>query len=241
MQTNELLLLSVLTGPALYLLAIVAVPNPKTTEEYHYAARRLPPEDFVDTTIMYALQVAAISLFATWGYLYGLYSLAVPVFWGLGYFIISFLLRKGKLDSLIASNSFKTIHQFIGANKKTHVRKVAAIITLLAISGPAMFEAFFTASVIESCQSFVAFSPIKAESLAIIFLIISSIYMLRGGYSGAVRLDRIQLATGYVLFVAFVSVILWSLAKTFNSPFSAAIILILSVLLILTTMAIFYL
>jgi Na+/proline symporter len=239
MQTNDLLLLSILTGPALYMLAIVAVPNPKTTEEYHYASRRLPPEDFVDTTIMYALQVAAISLFATWGYLYGLYSLTVPVFWGFGYLIISYLLKKGKLDSLISSNSIRTIHQFIGANRKPHVRKFAAIITLLAISGPAMFEAFFTASVIETCQSLVAFSPISAEALAIIFLIISTIYMLRGGYSGAVRLDRIQLATGYVLFVAFVSIILWSLARTFNSTFSSAIIQILSVVLILTTMAIF--
>ena len=235
----DLLLISVLSGPLLYLLAIVAFPNPKTSEEYHYAARKLPPEDFVDTTIMYALQVAAISLFATWGYLHGLYSLLVPFFWGLGYIIISFLLWQGKLDSLIYSDSFKTIHQFIGGNKYSAVGKVAAVITLLSISGPAMFEAFFTSAVIKNSQIIIGNSSMNAESLAIIFLVMSTIYMLRGGFTGAVRLDKIQLASGYVLFVAFVSVLLMSLNISLNSSSDSAIVCILSILLFLTAITIF--
>ena len=150
MTSFDITLWAVLSGPIVYLLAILFSPAPVTRRDYHYASRRLTPQEYVDTTLMYALQVTAIALFATWGYLYGLGAALVPLFWGLGYLLISWLVRSGRLDEFIQSDSFGTLHQFIAqGGKYPLVSRLAAIITLLAISGPAMFEAFFTASIVE--------------------------------------------------------------------------------------------
>jgi hypothetical protein len=214
--TYDVVLWSVLSGPAVYLLAILFSPTPATTREFHYASRKLTPQEYVDTTLMYAFQVAAIALFATWGYLYGIAAVLVPVFWGIGYLIIGWLFHSGRLDDFIRSDNFGTLHQFIAqGGRYRHVGRFAALLTLFAIAGPAMFEAFFTASVVERAAKQSA--TVSASALAVLFLIFSAIYMLRGGYSGAVRLDRIQLATGYVGFVALLSILLMTLNGSPNS------------------------
>lgn len=222
MTTYDLVLWSVLSGPAIYLLAILFSPTPANSREFHYASRKLTPQEYVDTTLMYAFQVAAIALFATWGYLYGIVAILVPIFWGLGYLIIAWLFHSGRLDDFIRSDNFGTLHQFIAqGGKYKHVGRLAAVLTLFAIAGPAMFEAFFTASVVERAAKQSA--TVSTSALAILFLVFSAIYMLRGGYAGAVRLDRIQLATGYVGFVALLSILLLTLNESRNS--SAALTL----------------
>ncbi len=234
MTTYDIVLWSVLSGPLVYLVAILVSPTPVSRREYHYASRRLEPQEYVDTTLMYALQVAAIALFATWGYLYGLSAVLVPLFWGLGYLIIAHLVRTGRLDEFIRSDSFGTLHQFIGwGGKYPVVSKLAAVLTLLAISGPAMFEAFFTASVVE--RTLASQGGISASALAVLFLAFSTIYMLRGGYTGAVRLDRIQLATGYLAFVALAAGLLLSVSK----PATATPVIALSFVLVGCTVTIF--
>ena len=65
MTTYDVVLWSVLSGPIVYLLAILFSPTPASRRDYHYANRKLTPQEYVDTTLMYALQVAAIALFAT--------------------------------------------------------------------------------------------------------------------------------------------------------------------------------
>jgi hypothetical protein len=210
MATSDVVLWSVLSAPLVYLLVIIFSPTPTNARDYHYANRNLSAEEYVDTTLMYAMQVAAVALFATWGYLYGIGSVLVPIFWGLGYWIIALLIRSGRLDEFIVSNDFGTLHQFIGRGGKYKVvSKLAAVLTLLAISGPAMFEAFFTAAVVERASK--ASASFSTTALALLFLAFSVIYMLRGGYSGMVRLDRIQLATGYVGFTLLVSLLLYTL------------------------------
>lgn len=230
MTTYDIVLWSVLTGPLVYLVAILVSPAPTSRRDYHYASRRLQPQEYVDTTLMYALQVAAIALFATWGFLYGLAAAVVPLFWGLGYLIIAHLVRAGRLDEFIRSDSFGTLHQFIGwGGKYPMISKAAAVLTLLAISGPAMFEAFFTASVVERALG--TEGGISVSALAVLFLAFSVIYMLRGGYVGAVRLDRIQLATGYLAFTALVAGLLVSVSK----PHSVEAVRALSVILFICT------
>ena len=222
MTTYDLVLWSVLSGPAIYLLAILFSPTPANSREFHYASRKLTPQEYVDTTLMYAFQVAAIALFATWGYLYGIVAILVPIFWGLGYLIIAWLFHSGRLDDFIRSDNFGTLHQFIAqGGKYKHVGRLAAVLTLFAIAGPAMFEAFFTASVVERAAKQSA--TVSTSALAILFLVFSAIYMLRGGYAGAVRLDRIQLATGYVGFVALLSILLLTLNESRNSSAALAL------------------
>jgi hypothetical protein len=234
MTISDVIFWSVLTGPLVYLLAIVFSPTPTSARDYHYANRKLSAEEYVDTTLMYAMQVAAVALFATWGYLYGIGSMLVPIFWGLGYWIIAFLIRSGRLDDFIVSNDFGTLHQFIARGGKYKVvSKLAAVLTLLAISGPAMFEAFFMAAVVERASRTNAI--FSTTALALLFLAFSAIYMLRGGYSGMVRLDRIQLATGYFGFTLLVSLLLYTLL----GRGSDTAIAILAVMLAICAMGIF--
>lgn len=227
MTTSDVILWAVLSGPLVYLVAILFSPAPTTSREYHYANRKLLAHEYVDTTIMYALQVAAVALFATWGYMYGIMAAVVPVFWGIGYLIIAWLIDSGHLDEFIESDSFGTLHQFIAHGGKFRlVSAVGAVLTLVAISGPAMFEAFFTASVIERASKDVP--GFSTTALAILFLGFSAIYMLRGGFAGAVRLDRIQLATGYFGFVLLVSLSLYSILGRQHDGIVAALALLLT-------------
>lgn len=225
MTNYDIVLWSVLSGPFVYLLAILFSPTPASRRDYHYADRRLTPQEYVDTTLMYALQVAAVALFATWGYLYGLVAALVPLFWGLGYFVMAWLVSSGHLDEFIQSDKFGTLHQFLAqGGKYPLVGKFAAVLTLLAISGPAMFEAFFTASIVE--RSLQKDSAVSTSALAFLFLIFSAVYMLRGGFAGAVRLDRIQLATGYVAFVALVAGLLATFVNGPNGIYAATLAII---------------
>ena len=59
--------------------------------------------------------------------------------------------------------------------------------------------------------------------------------MLRGGYAGAVRLDRIQLATGYFAFVALVA----GLLATFASGPNSSHMLVLAIVVVACTLTIF--
>lgn len=235
MTTEDIVFWSALSGPLLYLGAIFFTPAPTSSSDYHYATRTLPPHDYVDTTVMYAVQVAAVALFATWGYLYGLVTTLVPIFWGLGYVIVARMISNGKLDNLLTTDSFGTLHQFISySGKFPAVAMLAAILTLLAIAGPAMFEAFFTASVIE--RSLPNTYKGAGFNIALLFLLFSAIYMIRGGFRGGVRLDRIQLATGYLGFVLFLSVLIFSAIGKGNGP----VLSIISLILMICTSAIAY-
>lgn len=212
MTITNVVICAVMMGPFLYLLGILFSPAPVDSGDYNFANKEIRQSGYIDTTVMYALQVAAIALFATWGYLYGLSSILVALFWGAGYIIIIKLLDSGKLDKIILSEHFGTLHQFIGRNVKGQnndqsklVSIIASIITLIAISGPAMFEAFFTASVVNLSTGTENFPNIV---LASAFIIISALFILRGGFRGSVFLDQLQLATGYLIFVVFLSLFL---------------------------------
>jgi hypothetical protein len=165
-------------------------------------------------------------------------SILVALFWGAGYIIIIKLLDSGKLDKIILSEHFGTLHQFIGRNVKGQnndqsklVSIIASIITLIAISGPAMFEAFFTASVVNLSTGTENFPNIV---LASAFIIISALFILRGRFRGSVFLDQLQLATGYLIFVVFLSLFLL-IATTRTNSIS---ILMLLFILFLSTLGI---
>lgn len=238
MTITNVVICAVMMGPFLYLLGILFSPAPVDSGDYNFANKEIRQSGYIDTTVMYALQVAAIALFATWGYLYGLSSILVALFWGAGYIIIIKLLDSGKLDKIILSEHFGTLHQFIGRNVKGQnndqsklVSIIASIITLIAISGPAMFEAFFTASVVNLSTGTENFPNIV---LASAFIIISALFILRGRFRGSVFLDQLQLATGYLIFVVFLSLFLL-IATTRTNSIS---ILMLLFILFLSTLGI---
>lgn len=240
-----LIFIAVLIGPILYLTITLTGKKPADYYDYHYGGRTIPLHHFTDSTVMYAMQVAAITLFATWGYDAGLWAIWVPVFWAMGYFFIGKLITKGLLDPFLKQESVGTIHQFISDKGKSKLLgALAALASLLGIAGPAMFEAQYVGELVARIGS----SSLELESGSLIvdkysplffgaFLILASIYMLYGGFKAVVSTDVYQLGIGYSGFSIVLSVLLFIVA---NSGHKFVSILLLTALLFSSVGILFY-
>lgn len=190
------LIVGLTVGPILYILVTLYTPRLKSVEDYQFGERNLNPSDVVDASIMYGLQIAAISLFATWGFLYGFAALVVPLFWALGYFIFSWTLSDRFLTKFANESEFRTLHGFLADHGKVRsVRLTAAFLTLVGLAGPAMVEAFTVGRSIASAVP--EFGAPGGVGLALAFLSVSLIYMTRSGFPGVVRLNQLQMTLGY--------------------------------------------
>nr|VFK19976.1 MAG: hypothetical protein BECKLPF1236B_GA0070989_11935 [Candidatus Kentron sp. LPFa] len=240
-----LLFIAVLIGPILYLVVTLAGEKPKDYDDYHYGGRSIPLHKFADATVTYAIQVAAITLFATWGYNTGLWTIWVPIFWAMGYFLIAYLLEKGSLDSFLQQESLGTIHQFVSDKGKLRfLGALAALASLLGIAGPAMFEAQYVGELVvrigsASLPSETAISIVDKYSplFFVSFLILASIYMLYGGFRAIVNTDVYQLGIGYSGFSIVLSILLYSVAE---SGYKFSSVLILSTLFSASAALLFY-
>lgn len=228
------ILAALVVGPILYLAVIAFSRPPATFEAYYYANREVRAVDFIDSTISYALQVAVISLFATWGYLYGFWTMLVPFFWGLGYVVIASMIRFGYVDELILSQKFTTLHDFLGSHGRfKSVAVVASLITLAGISGPAMFEASFVSEFVS--EAIADGSTDTYLLLFAAFLSVSAVYMLHSGFKGVVLTDQLQLAIGYVAFnVAFFVLILLAAAANQSAALLVSLLALIFAFALLT-------
>lgn len=227
-----ILLFAILSGPIIYIIVTLASQKATTFEEYHFGTRTIKTEKFIDSTITYALQVAVITLFATWGYLYGFWTIWVPIFWALGYYLLSILLEKGKLDSFLKQENIGTIHQFLSNRGNLRILGgLAALASLLGIAGPAMFEAEFSGKLVANLIASLGDSDMVPSTifnfhilLFATFLIVGAIYMLYGGFRAIVRTDSIQLGIGYCAFSLVMSALLFNVAQT--NSFIASVLML---------------
>ncbi len=218
MNFDTALLLGLSIGPVIYIIITLWRGSAKSFGAFHYADRGIAPSDFIDSTIMYALQVAVISLFATWGFINGLWAMLVPIFWGIGYLIIRALILSGRLDDIILGRMVGTIHHFISQqNRYRYVAVVAALITLLGIAGPAMFEAHFVADLVSRSVNPETVNGEYYLALFVAFLFVSGIYMIYSGFIGVVGTDKIQLAIGYACFSAVFALLIAALSASKSS------------------------
>jgi Na+/proline symporter len=230
--------IAVLVGPALYLVITLVGEKPTSYSDYHYGGRTIPLYKFTDSTVMYAVQVAAITLFATWGYDAGFWAIWVPIFWAMGYFAIAYMLNNGLLDTFLKQDKIGTIHQFLsekGGNFKL-LGALAALASLLGIAGPAMFEAQYVGELVArigttSLDQNVASDLISKYSplFFISFLILASIYMLYGGFKAIVNTDVYQLGIGYSGFSIVLSILLVIVAQSGNKFASLLLLIILAI------------
>ena len=226
------LFLAIAAAPCIYVVMAFRTKRPETFAEYHYAGRTIAPADYVSSTIAYALQVAVLTLFATWGYQYGFWTISVAIFWGIGYLVLASLVKRGTIDRFLRQDRLGTIHQFLGV--RSHIRAlalIAALVSLMGIAGPAMFEAHFVANISSRLIVDIGHSEdpdsLVAEFTALFFwafVVLAAIYMLYGGYRTIVRTDGIQLSIGYGAFSVALSLLLIRVAKT-HSPEPALILL----------------
>jgi hypothetical protein len=190
------ILAGIMAGPLLYMFVTIFSKAAVTEEDYQFGERRLNPSDVVDSSIMYGLQVAAVALFATWGYLYGFWAMMVPVFWGAGYILFAAVLSEKFLRNFANDTRFRTLHGFLGDyNQARAVSILAALLTLVGLAGPAMFEVFTVGRIVASVTP--QLGEAGGAGLALAFLSVSVVYMLWAGFPGKVRLDQIQLTLGY--------------------------------------------
>lgn len=234
----SLLLLALFSGPLLYVLVALGERKPDTYEDYHISGRTIPQTHFVGTTVAYAWQVAALALFASWGWKYGFWTILVPAFWALGYYIIAFLVRSGRLDTFLFQDSIGTIHQFIASKGNLKlVGILAAFASLIGITGPAMYEANLSGDVVARLiAAHLGHSgddsvlSLHGAGFFAIFLASAAAYMLRGGFRTVVSTDVYQLAIGYVAVSFVMSALLWQLARVGEFVPAFVILLLLTII-----------
>ncbi len=180
-------------APVLCYFVVGLLPRSKAKDqnEYFIYAQQVDVRDYANTSVGYALQMAAIFLFAYWAILYGLGALWTIVFWFFGFWILKKLLPR----FLAFHNDPTTMHGFIadrfGGGKS--LRTWAAVATILGLWGTMMAEIDYTVQILAPqwpglwSRFFIGAG----------FLIFGVAYILLNGYKAEVNTERIQVPVAY--------------------------------------------
>lgn len=184
-------------------------------EQYFIAGQSVSANDYANMSVGYALQMAALFLFAYWGFIYGVGALWTALFWALGYGVLYWLLPQFREYRSTAGR--QTLHSFIRSQFSSSVglQKTAAAATLIGLLGTMLAEVDYTVAV---------YHPIgfvKPVVLQLVFLGIGLVYIIWNGFKAEVRTERIQVPLAYigllaVLLVAIPEVYLHSGVRAFS-------------------------
>ena len=199
--------------------------------DYFIAAERTPPGVIQNASIAYALRMATLGPLFAWG--------ASGAFWpaiiaaaalGLGLYLLT-ALRQPMLaffESALASGQSVTVHEFI-ARRHGHdarVRGLAAGLSVLALSGLIICEAFGVATLLK---------PVLPEAplylIILGMLALTAIYACPAGNSGALRTTQAQLGLLYLSLFAATALLLYVVMATLRqlSPHGAFAVLFVGV------------
>ncbi len=192
-------------------------------DEYFIYGQQVSLQDYATTSVGYALQMAAIFLFAYWGILYGLGAIWVPIFWFLGFFLLYKLLPKF-MPFHEKKHAF-TLHQYLTERFSSGpwFQRVAACATILGLWGTMMAEIDY---VIQTYVPVVNDGVIRYMIMAG-FLIFGVLYIIINGYKAEVNTERIQVPIAYA---GLIFVLLLTLPKVFQHSGHKPYIIILSML-----------
>ncbi len=199
---------------AIYLLVGLAKKSRSiTVDDYFIFSQETSAEDYANTSVGYAFQMAAIFLFAYWGVLYGLGALWTPLFWLLGFGVLYLLIPK-----FVHFHSTKTtLHQYLGETfgAGRAVQSTAAVATIIGLWGTMMAEIDYVMEVYSPVIPDVSTRYIAGA----IFLLFGVIYIVQNGYKAEVRTERLQVPFAYAGLIA---VLLLSLPSVRRNGTSAA-------------------
>jgi Na+/proline symporter len=199
----------------------------KTTDDYFIYGQKVSTPDYANTSVGYALQMAAVFLFVYWGALYGLGALWTPLFWALGFWLLLKLLPL----FLRYHAQGSTMHAYMSeAFGSKNLQWLAAIATLIGLWGTMMAEVDYTIQI---------YTPlVKTERhqliLGAVFLIFGLSYIVWNGYKAEVNTERTQVPIAYASFIAIVVCLLpsiWSYAG--KSAYAVTTSLLIATLLLL--------
>jgi hypothetical protein len=182
----------------------------KSIGDYFIYSQAVTTQDYANTSIGYALQMAAVFLFAYWGAIYGLGALWTPLFWALGFGLLILLLPRfrGYHSQASPSNGTEalTMHGYIakvfGAGR--NIRWLAAAATIVGLWGTMMAEVDYTIQIFSPMMQ----APASQFLLGAIFLIFGLIYILLNGYKAEVNTERTQVPIAYAAFIFVLTAIL---------------------------------
>jgi Na+/proline symporter len=232
-MTNQTLIITViLLSAVLSLIKVRKSDFAKSVTDFFLADKKLSTSDFINSTVGYGYQIAAVSLFASWGYFYGFWTIWVPIFWALGFFLLKWLNEKGYLNVFYEKNEGNTIHGFLATEyNKPIIGKIAAFASILGLSGTAFFEAEFTSKIIAN-STFPNHGNEWFVGLFLFFIGIALLYILLGGLKTVVATNNVQLSLGFIFFNFFTSYVFVKTIEN-NFVFTGGILSILSFLSIL--------
>ena len=205
-----------------------------TVDEFFTEGGNQKKVSFLDTSLAYAFQIAAISLFAFWGFQYGFWTIWVPIFWGCGYFLLRWFVQKDYIKDFIQGKAGETIHGLLNDHYKLRLIAIlAAFASVLGLSGTAFFEAEFTATVISTVVTQESSSAL-ALMLFLAFVAFALMYITIGGMRTIVKTDHHQLKWAYkgllfffggVLGLVFAHGHVWAAGILFGLSFAAMLYL----------------
>jgi hypothetical protein len=174
----------------------------KSVSDYFIYDQHVSVSDYANTSVGYALQMAAVFLFAYWGVKYGLGALWTPLFWLVGFALLTILLPR----FIRFHGQRVTMHEYLARtfNAGQRLQRIAACATIVGLWGTMMAEIDYTVQL---------YSPvIKTERgmfiLGAAFLIFGVVYIIVNGYKAEVNTERFQVP---IAFMCFIAVLLLSL------------------------------
>jgi Na+/proline symporter len=161
-------------------------------QEFFIYGQKVSMHDYANTSVGYALQMAAVFLFAYWAMIYGVGALWTAVFWFLGYLLLHSLLPR----FLPYHKNPITLHEYIATtfNGGRKLQLLASAATMLGLWGTMMAEVDYTSQVYAPIVS----APWGAYTLQVLFLLFGTVYIIFNGFKAEVRTERIQVPVAYL-------------------------------------------
>lgn len=191
-----------------YVWAAMSTPRSKvaTLAGYFTAYKQVGAAPFANSSLAYAFQIATLFPFLYWGIGGQILPAVVnTIFWGFGIFLFRAALTP-IMRCLNESKNPKTLHGLLGETYSSNlVQQVAAGITILAMLGVALGEAYWGMQIV---KVIVPEDTPAHYALVIGALFFVLAYIWYGGAWGSMKTDMLQLVFSYIGFtVVFVYVI----------------------------------
>jgi Na+/proline symporter len=195
-------------SPVLIYLAAALLERRRVvaSSEFFLAANQVSSFEFANSSIGYGFQIASVSIFFAWGYLYGFGALVNPVFWGVGIALFACLLPR--MTSYLGSG--KTLHGYLCARYNSRALEVvASLVTLIAFLGTFVAELAWGSAVFKMFST----NPVIVGTILTGMAIVIAIYLVRAGQLNAMRTDQVQLIFTYLGFLAVGVALIWLAAN----------------------------
>ncbi len=191
-------ILFVVAPLAIYLIVALRKTKQEITADEFFEARGLiSPSEFANTSVAYGFQIASVSVFFAWGFIYGLGAIVNPLFWGFG--IILFMVVCGRLGDFFGTT--QTLHGFL--RQRYNSRAIAVVASIMTLIG---FLGAFTAELVWGSYALAIISPdpwFIGVSMTIMAAIVAW-YVTRAGHLSVVKTDQYQLVFAHLSFVVLV-------------------------------------